>query len=83
MRISTDPVSKLPAETQASPAYSEEGLALSACQGILQEHRGMLVCERYENGSLLLQVELPAEASAPARSKDSTVPVLWQSQPFA
>jgi signal transduction histidine kinase len=83
LRISTDPASAVPEEAQPNPADSEEGLALSACQGILQEHRGMLICERHENGSLLLQVELPAETSAPARSKDATVPVLWQSQPFA
>jgi signal transduction histidine kinase len=66
-----------------SPVDPENGLALSACEGILQEHRGQLSRERREDGATLLRVELPITESAPARTKASTVPVLWQSRPYA
>jgi signal transduction histidine kinase len=67
----------------SSPIDPEDGLGLSACQGILQEHNGRISRERREDGALLLRVELPATQSAPARAKEATVPVLWQSQPYA
>jgi signal transduction histidine kinase len=74
--------------TQALPAAplssdSESNLALSACQGILQEHQGQVCRESSPDGSLQLRVELPATDSAPAKRKEATVPVLWQSQPYA
>jgi signal transduction histidine kinase len=40
-------------------ADPEDGLGLSACQGILQEHRGQISYERCEGGGTLLRVELP------------------------
>jgi nitrogen-specific signal transduction histidine kinase len=58
------------------------GLALSACQGILQEHQGQLCCESNVDGSFVLTVELPA-TEAPKAQKEATVPVLWQSRPYA
>ena len=74
----------LPAASNAtSPDDSEEGLGLSACQGILQEHRGQMAHERRDDGAIVLRVELPATASVPPKTKESTVPVLWQSQPYA
>jgi len=85
LQIATEPMS-LPraiGSDEASPLDPEDSLGLSACQGILQEHRGALVRERREDGSLLLRVELPATEPAPAKTKNPTVPVLWQSQPFA
>ena len=81
LQIATEAV---PAASNAtSPADSEEGLGLSACQGILQEHRGQIAHERRDDGAIVLRVELPASTSAPPKTKDSTVPVLWQSQPYA
>jgi signal transduction histidine kinase len=62
---------------------TEGNLALSACQGILQEHRGQISSERSSDGSILLRVEIPVTESAPPKPKDSTVPVMWQSQPYA
>jgi signal transduction histidine kinase len=82
LEISTDAA---PATPEASPAttYPEGSLGLSACQGILQEHHGEVSRERRDDGSLLLRVELPATVPAPVKSKEATVPVLWQSQPYA
>lgn len=78
LRIATDstPLSAAQVDTEGS-------LALSACHGILQEHRGQVSSERRDDGSILLRVEIPVTASAPSKPKDSTVPVLWQSQPYA
>jgi signal transduction histidine kinase len=75
-----------PAETSGTlitASGSEESLGLSACQGIVQEHRGQVSREYRKDGSLVLRVELPATESAPAKVKEATVPVLWQSQPYA
>jgi signal transduction histidine kinase len=66
-----------------SPVDPDEGLGLSACQGILQDHCGQISHQRTADGAIRLRVELPASDSAPSRSKESTVPVLWQSRPFA
>ncbi len=67
-----------------SPLDPEDSLGLSACQGILQEHCGQIFRQRREDGALLLRVELPAVEPAPApKTKEPTVPVLWQSQPSA
>ena len=62
---------------------SEEALGLSACQGILQEHRGGISREVSKDGTLLLRVEIPVTQSAPSRAKEATVPVMWQSRPYA
>jgi signal transduction histidine kinase len=57
-------------------------LGLSACQPIVQEHDGRILCQRLENGSTLVRVELPV---VPAMGKVSGagVPLLRQSRPFA
>jgi signal transduction histidine kinase len=67
----------------SSSVDPDDGLALSACEGILQEHRGQISREHHEDGATMLRVELPITESAPARTKDSTVPALWQSRPYA
>lgn len=83
--ISTEPMpfSQAIDGSQSSPLEPEDGLGLSACQGILQDHRGQISRERREDGAILLRVELPVTESTPAKAKDSTIPVLWQSQPYA
>ena len=78
-RLASDPTSP-PASNSTGP---EDGLGLSACQGILQEHRGHILCQRQEDGAIMLRVELPITESAPSKPKTSTVPVMWQSQPYA
>ena len=59
----------------------EDGLALSACQGILQEHHGQLLREYGDGSAMRLRVELPA--IDPITSTESKAPAMWQSQPFA
>jgi signal transduction histidine kinase len=61
----------------------EDALGMSACQGILQEHRGRVFRERREDGSLSLCIELPAAVLATATAKEPTVPGMWRSQPYA
>jgi|SRR5579859_597044 len=76
----------------AAPSNSEEvsspgddSLSLSACQGILQEHRGQISRELGTDGSVLLRVELPVSdlPAAKSKPKEATVPVMWQSRPYA
>lgn len=62
---------------------SEIGLALSACQGILHEHRGQVLREVDEKGTVMLRVEVPAIDSVTPKPNNATVPVLWQSRPYA
>jgi signal transduction histidine kinase len=85
LQIATEPMPATPAVgiQQSSPVDAEDGLGLSACQGILQEHHGQVVRERREDGAMLLRVELPIMESAVARPKESTVPGLWQPRPSA
>jgi signal transduction histidine kinase len=67
----------------SSPLDPEDALGMSACQGILQEHRGRVFRERREDGSLSLCMELPVAVIAPATEKVLTTPGMWQSQPYA
>jgi signal transduction histidine kinase len=85
LQIATEAIPS-PASTGAFAGISvdsEDSLGMSACQGILQEHRGQISRECSKDGATLLRVELPITESAPARTKESTVPVLWQSRPYA
>ena len=72
----------LPAGAAGPGADAENGLALSACQGILQEHRGQILCEPGTDGAVVFQVELPAADFVPAHAKEARVPGLWPSQPY-
>ena len=76
-------VSKNADSTTYPQVDPEDGLALSACQGILQEHGGEVSHERREDGAILLRVQIPITDSLPVKSRESTVPVLWQSRPYA
>jgi hypothetical protein len=64
-------------------AQPRAGFGLSACQGIVQEHRGQLIREVNAQGDWLVRIELPAASVAPGKTQPATVPVMWQSQPFA
>jgi signal transduction histidine kinase len=86
LQISTESLAAVQAGVDAaSPDELQDSLGLSACQGILQEHRGLISRQLRLDGAMSLRVELPSIETAPAKSKEkeSTVPVLWQSRPFA
>ena len=84
LQIATEPMASLATAVHlSSPVDPEDSLGLSACQGIIQEHRGQISRQRREDGTILLRVELPVTATASAKPKPSTVPVMWQSQPYA
>jgi signal transduction histidine kinase len=82
LQISTDarPVSD---STHVSSVDPESGLALSACQAILQEHRGRVFVVRREDDVLQLRVELPVADPAGEAATEPTPPALLQSQPYA
>lgn len=67
----------------SSDSGPQNSLGLSACQGILQEHRGMLVSARGGDGSIALRVELPMVDDTVIAAFKTMTPALWRSQPFA
>jgi signal transduction histidine kinase len=84
LRIMSETAGIPPSKLETSTALEgEASLGLSACQGILQEHRGQVTQENLESGALLFSMEIPAAPSTTTAEKQATVPVLWQSQPYA
>jgi signal transduction histidine kinase len=79
LQVATEGVSESGDNVTASTIGT--GLALSACQGILQDHLGRVSFERHEDGGVSLRVELPAIDTG--HHREPTAPVLWRSQPFA
>jgi two-component system NtrC family sensor kinase len=71
------------AELNPLTVIEEDSLGISACEGILQEHCGHILRQSGQDGSLVLRVELPVVWPAPESSREATVPLLWQSRPFA
>ena len=69
--------------SEPEPAHSQDGLALSACQGILQEHRGQISRQVGSDASVTLRVELPATDATAQKASEPTVQGLWQSRPYA
>lgn len=62
---------------------TQDSLALSACQGILQEHRGQISREVGNGGNVNLRVELPAMEPTGPKPSEPTVRALWPTQPYA
>jgi hypothetical protein len=81
VQIATEPIPGFKEGEQ--PAKEEYSLGLAACEGILQEHQGQISQHLREDGTLLLTVELPIAQTKPVKAKEATVPVLWQSRPYA
>ena len=81
LRVATEPVQELEGNKRRS-ASEEDSVGLAACEGILREHQGHISQKWREDGALLLQVDLPVFQPV-ATTKDASVPVLWQSQPYA
>ena len=72
--------------TAATPLRSlapDDHLGLSACQPIVQEHEGRILCQSLERGGAVVRVELPVGASATGKVSKSGVPALHQSLPYA
>lgn len=62
------------------PVGQGAGLGLSACYGIIQEHRGRIRCQNRPQGGAVFRIELPATgggltASPPASGSPAVVPV--------
>jgi signal transduction histidine kinase len=58
-------------------------LGLSACQPIVQEHEGRILCQTLEHGATLIRVELPVGASPTGKVSRPGAPVLRQPLPYA
>jgi signal transduction histidine kinase len=88
LRENGDSVLQIAASTgTAARPFGEEEVedifGLSACRGIIQEHRGRISSAERADGLAQVRVELPTAITLPTRPKESTGPVLWQSQPYA
>src|SRR2546423_2323532 len=61
------------------PIGQGTGLGLSACYGIIQEHKGKIMCQNGPQGGAIFRIELPAVmkeatwAEAPTESSDAEV----------
>jgi len=82
LQIATEPIPGFKAGG-ASPSKEEYCLGLAACEGILREHEGQISQQLRDDGTLLLSVELPVSQTVQVKGKEATVPVLWQSRPYA
>jgi signal transduction histidine kinase len=65
----------------SAPDDTQDGLALSACQGIVQEHRGSISSVTTSDGAFLLRIELPVVEVA--SKSDPAIAALWQTRPSA
>src|SRR5579871_4699291 len=83
LQFATGPIAQTSGENASSPIDPEDSLGLAACQGILREHRGHIQRERGKDGALVFSVEMPAAETVATNPKEATVPVLWQSRPYA
>ncbi len=59
------------------------GLDLSACQGILQQHRGRLAWQEDGSSATSIRVELPVMAPATRKSSAPTGSPTWEPRPSA
>lgn len=83
LQVSTEATDSSRTQNNAAPDASHDDLALNACQRMLQEHRGQISSEQRADGSLLLRVVLPGIDAVRSTAKQSGVPAMWQSRPFA
>lgn len=64
---------------QRTPAHILSTLGMNACQSILQQHRGRIVCEREQAAGIMVRIELPLIGSG---EKSSATPApQWEVQP--
>jgi signal transduction histidine kinase len=67
-------------EPAAQPIMSS--LGLTACRGILHQHRGKISWQPRKNAGIEIRVEIPT-IPTPERLTVAGVPVMWQPQPSA
>jgi len=53
------------------PVGQGAGLGLSVCYGIIQEHKGKIVCQNRPEGGAIFRLELPALTDAAAQRRSS------------
>ncbi len=53
------------------PVGKGVGLGLSACYGIVQEHKGLILCENRSEGGALFQIKIPAMTTTAADARPS------------
>jgi len=82
LRVATEPIQGFKNDERAISMKEEDSVGLTACEGILREHQGHISQKWGEDGALLLQVDLPVVQPV-ATTKEASVPVLWQSRPYA
>jgi signal transduction histidine kinase len=74
------------AERSRNSAKLLSGLGLSACQNVVQQHKGRILWSQDESAGTSIRIELPA-MPAPEKSLEKSlaagVPVMWESQPSA
>jgi len=49
------------------PVGQGAGLGLSACYGIVQEHKGRITCQNRPNGGATFRIEMPIATTASAK----------------
>ncbi len=83
LQIAIEPMPSRSETDADSSSIASDSVALSACQGIVQEHRGRIVYDHRDDGAIRLRVELPPVVAIARTPADATAPGLWQSRPFA
>ncbi len=81
IQISTDK-SLPPEENNPASGGIFSGLGLNACQAILKQHRGRLLCPEGAHSGVVIRVELPLITPSQEKSSEVTMPA-WQTQPFS
>ena len=73
-----------PVSPDKAAEQTTDVLGLSACQGIVQEHRGRILCEPREDGGMVVRIELPAaHSNAESATMASPAALLVKSLPSA
>jgi two-component system NtrC family sensor kinase len=73
----------LAADSTLASAEILSSLGLSACQGILRQHRGRILCQQNPDAGIAIRVELPVIPSAQEKSTAAEIPATLEPQPFA
>jgi len=69
-------------KTEKEKHQALSGLGLSACQGILRQHHGRIICQQDRNSGINIRIEIPVIPPVLEKSTEAGVPVMWQPQPF-